>query len=115
MYQGQLIDIGGGTSAYLAEAGVRTAGPNEDHGDMKLIPMLEIRLPGNGGNLPPESDLEPYGIIVNNLTEDGSRQVAYVPLSLAIDAQTGQRVAFTGRMRYLPGGTWPTAHEVRLA
>ncbi len=113
--QGQVIDIDGGTYADLAAAEGRAAGPNEDHGDMKLIPMLEIRLPGNGGNLPPESDLEPYGIIVNNLTEDGSRQVAYVPLSLAIDAQTGQRVAFTGRMRYLPGGTWPTAHEVRLA
>ncbi|MCL4830278.1 MAG: tandem-95 repeat protein [Caldilinea sp.] len=113
--QGQVIDIDGGTYADLAAAEGRTADPNEANGDMKLIPMLEIRLPANGGNLPPAQDLEPYSIIVNNLTADGSQQVAYVPLSLAVDSQTGQRVAFTGRMRYLPTGSWPTAHEVRLA
>jgi len=113
--QGQVIDIDGGTYDDLAAAEGRAAGPNEANGDMKLVPMLEIRLPANGGNLPPESDLEPYSIIVNNLTEDGSQQVAYVPLSLAVDGQTGQRVAFSGRMRYLPTGSWPTAHEVRLA
>ncbi len=100
--QGQVQDIDGMTYADLAAAQGRTAAANEAYGDMKLIPMLEIRMPANGANLPPQSDLTPYNIAVNNVTQNGSQKVVYVPLSLITDEQTGQRVAFTGRMRYLP-------------
>ncbi len=114
-HQGQMQDVDGKTFADLAAAQGRTAALNESFGDLKLIPMLEIRLPANGANLPPQSDLTPYNISVNNLTNDGSQKVVYVPLSLVTDEQTGARVAFSGRMRYLPSGGWPTPHDVRLA
>lgn len=116
--QGQVVDIDNATYADLAVADGRSPAVEESYGDMKLIPMLELRIDASGGqatNLPPQSQLTPYGVIVNNLTEDGSRKAAYVPLTLMVDEQSGQRVAFTARMPYLPSGSWPTAHEVRLA
>jgi hypothetical protein len=93
----------------------QTPGANESFGDMKLIPMLEIRIPAGSANLPPQGDLTPYNITVNNFTADGATKVVYVPLSLVTDEKTGMRVAFSGRMRYLPTGSWPTPHQVRLA
>ncbi|MFN8440673.1 MAG: LamG-like jellyroll fold domain-containing protein [Caldilineaceae bacterium] len=113
--QGQVQDVDGKSFADLAAAQGRTAGTNEAFGDMKLVPMLEIRLPASGANLPPQSELTPYNISVNRLSADGSQQVVYIPLSIVSDEQSGQRVAFSARMRYLPSGSWPTPHEVRLA
>ena len=110
-----ILEVDGKTFADLAAAQGRTAGLNESFGDMKLVPMLEIRLPAVGANLPPQSALTPYNISVQNLVADGSQKVAYIPLSIVTDEQSGQRVAFTARMNYLPTGAWPNAHNVRLA
>ncbi len=81
--------------------------------DMTLLPMLEIRIPNGADMLPAESALEPYGIrVLNDETADG--KVAYVPLNLVTDPQSGERVAFSGRMLYLPQSAWQQAHSVRL-
>jgi hypothetical protein len=82
--------------------------------DMQLIPMLEIRIPNSGLNLPPQRDLAPYNVTVSDLVGGGATKVAYVPLNIITDEKTGQRVAFAGKMPYLPTGSWPAAHEVRL-
>ncbi|MEZ4869224.1 MAG: RICIN domain-containing protein [Caldilineaceae bacterium] len=109
---GQVQDIDGKTYADLAASQGRTAGVNETFGDMKLIPMLEIRVPNASANLPSQSDLTPYNISVSTL--DAATKVVYVPLTIITDEQTGQRVAFTGRMYYSPTGSWSAPHEVRL-
>ena len=113
----QVEDIDNKTWADVATAQGRTAAPNESLGDMKLIPMLEIRVPAQTGtptNLPAQSELSPYNISVNDYVAGGATKVVYVPLNIQTDEKTGMRVAFSGRMRYLPSGTWPSPHEVRL-
>jgi hypothetical protein len=112
---GQITDVDGKTWADYAAAQGRMPAANESFGDLKLVPMLEIRITGATTNLPPQSDLTPYNISVNNYTADGSTKIAYVPLTLINDEKTGQRVAFGARMRYLPSGSWPAPHDVRLA
>lgn len=112
---GQVQDVDDKTYADRAATEGRAALPSEANGDMQLIPMLEIRLPTAGANLPPQSDLIPYNISINKLTADGSQQIAYVPLTIVTAEQTGQRVGFSARMKYLPTGSWPAAHEIRLA
>ncbi|MFN8446941.1 MAG: LamG-like jellyroll fold domain-containing protein [Caldilineaceae bacterium] len=112
--QGQVQDIDGGTYADLAASEGRSTGANEDFGDMKLVPMLEIRINGAVTNLPAQSGLTPYNITVNNLAADGSQKVVYVPLNVITDERTGQRMAFNARMNYLPSGSWPSPHNVRL-
>ena len=111
--QGQIRDVDGKSYADLTPAGGAPAA-NNTLGDMKLAPMLEVRMPTASANLPPASDLLPYNITVNDYTADGATKIAYLPLSLVTDEQTGQRVAFTARMRYLPTASWGQAHEVRL-
>ncbi|MFN8487403.1 MAG: LamG-like jellyroll fold domain-containing protein [Caldilineaceae bacterium] len=112
--EGQMRDVDAKTYADYAASQGRTPDPNESNGDLKLIPMLEIRLPSASANLPPQSDLAPYNITVNNYTADGATKVVYVPLSVVTDEKTGTRTAFSGQMRYLPTGGWPNPHEVRL-
>jgi hypothetical protein len=114
---GQVQDTDGATFADLAAAAGRAPGSNESYGDLKLIPMLEIRMPdaGAAANLPPQSDLTPYNVTVNDFDDAGIAKVAYVPLSMVTDEKTGERVAFSARMPYLPTGTWATPHSVRLA
>lgn len=112
---GQIRDIDGRTYAAVAAAQGRAISPNEYFGDMKLIPMLEIRFNAADGNLPPQSDLSPYNITVNDFVPGGATRVAYLPLNVVTDEKSGQRVAFSGRMHYLPTGSWATPHQVRLA
>ncbi|MCL4862851.1 MAG: hypothetical protein KJZ93_25795, partial [Caldilineaceae bacterium] len=111
--QGQVQNIDQKTYADLASAEGRTADPNEGNGNLKLIPMLEIRINGSTTNLPPQADLTPYNITVNDLTAGGAK-IVYAPLTLITDETNGQRVAFSARMRYLPAGSWPEPHSVRL-
>lgn len=113
--EGQIQDVDGGTFAYFVTSQGRTPAANESFGDMKLVPMLELRINGPVTNLPAQDALTAYNISVNNLTADGSQKAIYIPLSIVNDDTTGQRVAFTARMNYLPTGSWPTPHEVRLA
>lgn len=112
---GQIRDVDGRTYADVAQAQGRAISPNEYFGDMKLIPMLEIRFNAADGNLPPQSELSPYNITVNDFVPGGATRVAYLPLNIITDEKSGQRVAFSGRMRYLPTGNWATPHQVRLA
>jgi hypothetical protein len=112
---GQMRDIDGATYADYASSQGRPADVNEANGDLKIVPMLEIRVPNNGANLPGQADLTPFNISVNDFTADGATKVAYVPLNVVTDEKTGQRVAFSGQMRYQPTGSWPSAHQVRLA
>lgn len=111
---GQVQDIDGTSFADVATSQGRTPTALDSHGDMKILPMLEIRVPDSGANLPPQSDLTPFNISVNNYTNDGQTKVVYVPLNLVNDERTGQRVAFSGKMRYLPTGVWNNANQVRL-
>lgn len=111
---GQVRDIDGKTYADAARAESRAPAANESFGDMKLIPMLELRFNAADANLPPQSDLSPYNISVNDFTAGGATKVAYLPLNIVTDEKSGQRVAFSGRMRYLPTGSWATPHQVRL-
>jgi hypothetical protein len=112
---GQVRDVDGATYADYAASAGRTAGPTEANGDMKIIPMLEIRMPDAGVNLPLQSELTPFNISVNDVTANGQTKVAYIPLNIVNDDRTGQRVAFSGQMRYKPSGNWPNPHQVRLA
>jgi hypothetical protein len=113
--KGQIQDVDNRTFADLATAQGRSATVNEAYGDLKLVPMLEIRITGTPTNLPLQSDLDPYNISVNRLTEDNSQKLVYIPLSLVTDERTNERVAFAARMRYLPSGSWPSPHDIRLA
>jgi hypothetical protein len=112
---GQVRDIDDATYADAATAQGRAADGNEANGDMRVVPMLEIRIPANSANLPSQAELTPFNISVSNFTPDGATKVAYVPLTVVTDNQTGERVAFSGQMRYNPTGTWATPHSVRLA
>jgi len=109
--RGQVQDADGKTFYDVDDSLSRS--PN-DNGDVKLIPMLEIRITGEPTNLPPQKDLKPYGVIVQDLTDDGSDKAAYVPLKLIADSPGDARVAFAGQMLYLPAGSWGNAHQVRL-
>ena len=114
-FTGHVRDVDGGTFASaMAQDGNKVPGPSDANGDIKLVPMLEIRMPAGAANLPPQADLTPYNTSVNPADRAGSEMVAYVPLSLITDEQTGQRVAFNAWMPYLPTGTWTAAHQVRL-
>ncbi|MFN8440622.1 MAG: LamG-like jellyroll fold domain-containing protein [Caldilineaceae bacterium] len=109
--EGQMRDIDGVT--YADVGGV--TGNNGANGDLKLTPVLEIRISGATTNLPSPAILNAYNLTLNNYTADGSTKLVYVPLSIINDESTGQRVAFNGRMRYNAAGSWPSPHDVRLA
>jgi hypothetical protein len=84
----------------------------DDNGDLKLVPMLELRIPDAADNLPEANILKDYGIAVQPLSDGG--KAVYVPLQLTTDQTGGERVAFYGKMLYLPGPAWEKAHQVRL-
>lgn len=123
--QGQIQDADGKTFYDLDNSTDRS--PN-DNGDVKLVPMLEIVIRDAPDNLPPAAqcdddegepytcypDLEPYGIVVVDLTDDGTEKAVYVPLQLTVDDKGDNRVAFAGKMLYSPAATWGRAHQVRL-
>ncbi|WP_299645309.1 LamG-like jellyroll fold domain-containing protein [uncultured Chloroflexus sp.] len=96
---------------------------NNTTDDIQLLPLLEISIPANSfATLPPYTDngngnlssplLSAQGITLRQ--SDASTIVAYVPLSLVTDNQTGERVAFSGRMLYRGAAAWGNAHRVRL-
>src|SRR3990172_2417607 len=84
----------------------------DDNGDIRLIPMLEIRVPGVN-NLPSQDELNTFGGISLRPLDSGDR-VAYVPLQVVNEPDSDARVAFYGKMLYRPGSTWGGAHQVRL-
>ena len=111
--QGQIRDIDGKTFADVQATNSASA-KNDADGDMRLIPMLEIRVAGASNYLPPQSDLTPYNISVKNYTPDGNTKAVYVPLTLQTDEKTGTKLGFTARMRYLPVANPAAIQDVRL-
>jgi len=109
--QGQMQDTDGKTFYDLDHS---TSHSPNDNGDVKLIPMLEIKTTGSPNNLPPQNDLEAYGISIMDLNEDGTDKAVYVPLVLVTEPKGSARVAFSGRMLYQPADQWGNAHQVRL-
>lgn len=113
--QAQLQDADGATWGDIARAAGRAADPAENYGDMKLVPMLELRFSAANGNLPPAADLAAYNVSVSRMDAAGSQLVAYVPLTIQTDEQTGARVAFQARMPYRAAAAgWGQPHEARL-
>jgi len=109
--QGQMQDGDGKTFYDLDKSTSRS--PN-DNGDVKLIPMLEIKTTGSPNNLPPKDEIEAYGISVTDLNDDGTDKAVYVPLYLVTEPKGSARVAFSGRMLYDPADQWGNAHQVSL-
>ena len=118
--QGQIQDADGRTFADQPRSpGAPPAAANDGYGDMKLLPMLEIRMRGDA-SLPPQRALTPYNIFTSTLTLDGTPKtaaigtVAYLPLQIVSDDQSGARVAFSGRMPFATQGRPIRADEIRL-
>jgi hypothetical protein len=112
---GQMQDTDGQTFADVAAAAKESYTNTDANGDLKLIPMLEIRITGEADNLPPASELEPYSIFAQIVNEATKEKAVYVPLQLVNDAHSGARQAFYGKMLYQPGAQWGNPHQVRLA
>ena len=85
----QVQDVDGKTYADVAKALGRVPQANESNGDVKILPMLELRVPGTAANLPSSDELTPYGVTVGDYTADGSTKLVYVPLSVQTDDKTG--------------------------
>lgn len=110
--------------------------PRAAYGDMRLIPMLEIRVPYKAGhtrNLPVKpgftgtlaattpleewldtGKLDMYGMAANYLDAEGTLGI-YVPLNLVEDETGGSNVAFQSHFYYEPSSSdWGNAHEMRV-
>jgi YVTN family beta-propeller protein len=99
--QGQMQDVDGATFS------------GSSNGDLRLIPLLEIRTAYGDPNIPSADELTRlYGIFMQ---DDQSRNVTsiYIPLQLSIDTETRSRVAFHGKMLYEPSAPWHP-QQVRL-
>jgi len=122
--QGHIQDVDDQTFGDLPrQGGDPTPNASSYYGDMKLVPMLEIMMEDGGTNLPAEEVLDPYNIRTRKMDDAGSMWAAYVPLTLITDSNTGERMAFGGRMYYKPNGNltsdppqpfMPIVHQVRL-
>ncbi len=111
---GQMQDGDGATFADVAVASGREPTREEGYGDMKLVPMLEIRMNGTPTYLPPRADLTAYGVATNPVTTPFVGTVAYVPLTIVTDDQSGARVAFSARMPYRATSANLDTQQVRL-
>ncbi len=114
-HQAQMQDADGKT---FHDVDPNTALSPNANGDLKLVPMLEIRISGQRTNLPPQSELDHYGVFVTDMNQSGSDKAVYVPLNLVIDydddGRARSRVAFYGKMLYRPEMSWGGAQQVRL-
>ena len=86
----------------------------DDNGNIRLVPMLEIRVPGSNSGLPSQHELNAFGGIAVRTLDSSGVQVAYLPLQVVNEPHTDARVAFYGKMLYRPGSTWGGAHQMRL-
>jgi cytoskeletal protein CcmA (bactofilin family) len=110
--EGQVQDIDGATFADVALAAGRDATPAEELGDMRLVPMLEISVPAGRQLLPSTEVLSNYNILLQNDPKGG--KLAYLPLQSVSDRDSGELLAFSGKMIYLPTESWGADHKVRL-
>jgi hypothetical protein len=107
---GQIMDSDGLT---FKDVYPESDSPQDAYGDVKLVPMLEIQIDNSPTNLPDQETLESYGIVIRDLTSDGSQKAAYVPLQVVSDVGDN-RVAFYAKMFYLPESSWGNPHAVRM-
>ncbi|MEM7111243.1 MAG: LamG-like jellyroll fold domain-containing protein [Chloroflexota bacterium] len=141
--QGQIQRVLNTTWANTSDTNSRSTSPNASFGDVRLVPMLEVAMPygsGHYANLPlkaayqntsrnintPVDDwldktkLDPYGIVVQDATDNSGDLVAYLPVSLVQDSDGGGNVAFAARMLYWPMqgsnnvATWGQDQQLRL-
>lgn len=84
------------------------------NGDIRLVPMLEIRVPAASTILPSQAELNALGGIVVQKPDSTGTRVVYVSLQMVNEPNTDARVAFYGKMLYRPGSTWGGAQQVRL-
>lgn len=89
----------------------------DDNGDIKIVPMLEVTLPDQGG-LPRTTTgaidtdlLDNYGISVQPAGNGG--YLLYAPLTLVEDSVTNNKVAFNTQLIYQNAATWQP-QQVRL-
>jgi len=133
--EGQVRRISDSTFATYNQAHNQPSTAQDANGDMKLTPMLEIRIPfqqGRYGNLPVKAgapaitpatavndwldtaQTDNFGIAVKKLNEQGDLAV-YVPLNVVRDPVSKSPVAFAGRMLYwLQDASFGQAHRARL-
>ncbi len=140
---GQIQRVLTTTFATSTNSAIRSAAINADYGDVQVVPMLEITIPytsGHYANLPvtptyqgvartqgitvsqwlDTTELDPYGITVRDVDATSGDLVAYVPVTMAANAEGGNIGAFTARMLYYPGqgsngvADWGSAQQVRL-
>ncbi|MCA9987060.1 MAG: thrombospondin type 3 repeat-containing protein, partial [Anaerolineales bacterium] len=107
--RGQMQDDDNLTFLDIAEPG--RAAANDGNGDIRLVPMLEIYIPGPASGLPDNALLDQYGISIQP-AEAGV--YAYVPVYVVADDAGAANVAFFAKMLYLPGAGWAAAHEINL-
>ena len=125
--KGQVQDIDGATlfDACVSQAAQGGEDPAEacalnpdGNGDMKLVPMLEIKLAKPMEEalalLPAPEVLAAYGISLQQSEGTSGMARAYVPLHLITDAQSGERVAFGGRMLFQKPSYTPLSPDVNL-
>ncbi|MFZ0546708.1 MAG: LamG-like jellyroll fold domain-containing protein [Candidatus Promineifilaceae bacterium] len=107
--QGQMQDADG-LSFYDVDNSINPW-PN-DLGDVRLVPMLEIKMTGTPNNLLDQDTLDLFGISV--LTETADTKTAYVPVQLVTDNTGNKNVAFHGAMYYRADSSWGNAQSVHL-
>ena len=143
---GQIQRVLTTTWASTANASIQDTETRSDYGDIRLVPMLEITMPytdGHYANLPitptlvgqdrqlgvpvedwlDSTELDPYGIVVQDVDAASGDLVTYVPLTEVSDGNGGSTVAFSANMLYWPmqsangGGVvdWGSNQEVRLS
>ncbi|MCA0353706.1 MAG: hypothetical protein LCH85_17065 [Chloroflexi bacterium] len=122
---------------------LRSSDTNAANGDIRLVPMLQIRMPytsGHYANLPVNasysgidrsldvavdswlnsSTIERYDLSVYDSNSGDGELLAYLPISYVSDESDGGVVGFAARMFYQPSqgsnglATWGAAHEIRL-
>ncbi|MFN8440562.1 MAG: LamG-like jellyroll fold domain-containing protein, partial [Caldilineaceae bacterium] len=116
---------------------LRSDDPMADNGDLRLVPMISVRIPkqvGSYGNLPTKPNAAPItasstisewvsALDVDKLTAysmsvrkyDENTLEVLSPLFLHTDQTGGERVAFGAHLLYWPStNTWGTDHSIRL-
>ncbi|MCO5189956.1 MAG: hypothetical protein M9918_17410 [Anaerolineae bacterium] len=144
-HEGQVTRYLDTTWADTSNPALQSSAANAANGDIRIIPVIELLIPaqaghfGNlpvndtysGGSRPPgsveewidQSRLDPYGVTVSDAGDPALAYrdiLAYVPVSVIDNPDTGESVALGMRMPYFPeqgsGGIvdWGAAHSFNL-
>ncbi len=125
--KGQIQDLDGATlfDACVSRAHARGDDPAEAcslnpdaNGDIKLVPMLEMNLwvpMREALDLLPSLDvLSAYGISLQETGDQWNNAAVYIPVHLVTDPNSGERVAFQGRMLFEKSGSKTLSPDVNL-